>query len=75
MFCLWSVGCGPLCGWATDSVYSAGGGRSSVESWCTTAVDLEEALSGVVEGDLSIFLLLMLLSRLTPLNVVFLTGF
>ena len=41
--------------WVPDSVYSAGGGRSSVEAWFTTAVDIKEVLSGVVEGDLSIF--------------------
>ena len=29
-----------------DSVFSAGGGRGSVEAWYTTALDIEEVLSG-----------------------------
>ena len=33
--------------WVRDSVFSAGGGRSSVEAWCTIALDIEEVLSGV----------------------------
>ena len=28
--------------WVLGSVYSAGGGRSSVEAWKTTALDVEE---------------------------------
>ena len=28
--------------WVPDSVFSAGGGRSSVEAWYTTALDIEE---------------------------------
>ena len=28
--------------WVPDSVRSAGGGRSSVEAWYTTALDIEE---------------------------------
>ena len=32
--------------WVPDSVFSAGGGRSSVEAWYTTALDIEEVLSG-----------------------------
>ena len=38
-----------------DSVFSAGGGRSSVEAWYTTALDIEEVLSGVVDSDLRLF--------------------
>ena len=30
--------------WVPDSVFSAGGGRSSVEAWYTTALDIEEVL-------------------------------
>ena len=37
-----------------DSVFSAGGG-SSVEAWYTTALDIEEVLSCVVESDLHLF--------------------
>ena len=41
--------------WVPDSVFSAGGGRSSVEAWCTTALDIEEVLSGVVDSDVHLF--------------------
>ena len=36
--------------WVPDSVFSAGGGRSSVEAWYTTALD-SEVLSGMVISD------------------------
>ena len=32
--------------WMPDSVFCAGGGRSSVEAWCSTALEIEEALVG-----------------------------
>ena len=41
--------------WVPDSVFSAGGGRSSVEAWYTTALDIEEVLSGVVDSDVNLF--------------------
>ena len=41
--------------WVPDSVFSAGGGRSSVEAWYTTALDTEEVLSGVVDSDIHLF--------------------
>ena len=41
--------------WVLDSVFSAGGGRSSVEAWYTTALDIEEVLSGVVDSDVHLF--------------------
>ena len=41
--------------WVLDSVFSAGGGRSSVEAWCTTALDIEEVLSGIFESDVHLF--------------------
>ena len=41
--------------WVPSCVFSAGGGRSSVEAWFTTALDIEEVLSGVVQGDVHIF--------------------
>ena len=41
--------------WVPDSVYNARSGRSSPEAWKTTVVDIEEVLSGAVEGDLCIF--------------------
>ena len=42
--------------WVPDSVFSAGGGRSSVEAWYTTALDIEEVLSGVVDSDVHLFI-------------------
>ena len=38
-----------------QSVFSAGGGRSSVEAWYSTALDIEESLSGVLDSDVHIF--------------------
>ena len=38
--------------WVPGSVYSAGGGgRSSVDAWYTTALDIEECLAGGVESE------------------------
>ena len=34
--------------WVPDSVFSAGGGRGSVEAWYTSALDIEEVLAGAV---------------------------
>ena len=36
-------------------VFSAGGGRESVEAWYTTALDIEEVLSGAVDSDVHLF--------------------
>ena len=36
--------------WVPSSVFSAGSGRSSVEAWCTTALDIEEVLAGAVDS-------------------------
>ena len=41
--------------WVPPCVFSAGGWRSSVEAWFTTAIDIEEVLSGVVQGDVLVF--------------------
>ena len=42
--------------WVPDSVFSAGGGRSSVGAWHTTAQVVEEVLSGaVVDSDIRLF--------------------
>ena len=41
--------------WVPDSVFSAGGGRSSVEAWYATALDIEEVLFGVVDSDIHLF--------------------
>ena len=37
--------------WVPDSVFSAGGGRGSVEAWYTSALDIEEVLSGAADAD------------------------
>ena len=41
--------------WVPQSVFSAGGGRSSVEAWYTTALDIEEVLSGATDSDFHLF--------------------
>ena len=38
-----------------DSVFSAGGGRSSVEAWYTTALDIEEVLTGATDSHIHLF--------------------
>ena len=38
-----------------DSVFSAGGGRGSVEAWYTSALDIEEVLSGASDSHLHLF--------------------
>ena len=61
--------------WLLDSVFSAGGGRGSVEAWFATALDIEEVLSGAADSHVHLFvftfLLLMLSSLLTRLIVAF----
>ena len=41
--------------WVPDSVFSAGGGRGSVEAWYTSAFDIEEVLSGSVDSHVHLF--------------------
>ena len=41
--------------WVPDSVFSAGGGRGSVEAWCTSALDIEEVLAGAADSHLHLF--------------------
>ena len=41
--------------WVPDSVYSAGSGRGSVEAWYTTALDIEEVLSGAADSHVHLF--------------------
>ena len=36
--------------WVPDSVFRTGGGRSSVEAWYTTALDIEEVLAGATDS-------------------------
>ena len=38
-----------------DSVFSAGGGRGSVEAWYTSALDIEEVLSGSSDSHVHLF--------------------
>ena len=44
--------------WVPDSVFSAGGGRGSVEAWKTTALDFEEVLSGAADSHVHLFVAL-----------------
>ena len=41
--------------WFPDSVFSAGGGRGSVEAWYTSALDIEEVLSGASDSHVHLF--------------------
>ena len=41
--------------WVPDSVFSTGSGRGSVEAWYTSALDIEEVLSGAADSHLHIF--------------------
>ena len=41
--------------WVPDSVFSAGGGRTSVEAWYTSALDIEEVLSGATDSHVHLF--------------------
>ena len=41
--------------WVPHSVFSAGGWRSSVEAWFSTALDIEECLAGGVDTDVHLF--------------------
>ena len=41
--------------WVPDSVFSAGGGRGSVEAWYATALDIEEVLTGAADSDVHLF--------------------
>ena len=41
--------------WVLDSVFSAGGGRGSVEAWYTSALDIEEVLIGATDSDIHLF--------------------
>ena len=41
--------------WVPSSVYSAGGGRSSVDAWFSSALDIEGCLSGGVHSDILLF--------------------
>ena len=41
--------------WVPDAVYSAGGGRGSVEAWYTSVLDIEEVLSGASDSHVHLF--------------------
>ena len=45
--------------WVPDSLFSAGGGRGSVEAWYATALDIEEVLTGAAESDVLSLLILL----------------
>ena len=44
-----------LWSWLPCSVFSAGGGRGSVEAWCSTSLDFEEVLSCLNESLVHVF--------------------
>ena len=56
--------------WVPDSVFSAGGGCGSVEAWCTSALDIEEVLSGHSDSHLHLFVVLLLISTFTYLSLM-----
>ena len=41
--------------WVPDSVFSAGGGRGSVEAWYASALDIEEVLTGAADSHVHLF--------------------
>ena len=41
--------------WVPQSVFSAGGGRVSVEAWYSASLDIEEFLSGATDSDVHLF--------------------
>ena len=41
--------------WVPQSIFSAGGGRGSVEAWYSISLDIEEVLSGATDSDVHIF--------------------
>ena len=41
--------------WVPDSVFSAGGGRGSVEAWYATAFDIEEVVTGAADSHIHLF--------------------
>ena len=41
--------------WVPDSVFSAEGGRGSVEAWKTSALGIEEVLTGAADSHLRLF--------------------
>ena len=59
--------------WVPTSFFNAGGGRSPVEAWYSTALDLEESLSGALDFDVRIgvswFLFLAVLGFLVGLGI------
>ena len=44
-----------FCSWVPDSVFSAGGGRGSVEAWYTSSLDIEEVLAGATDSHVHLF--------------------
>ena len=41
--------------WVSDSVFSAGSGRGSVEAWYTSSLDIEEVLAGAADSHVHLF--------------------
>ena len=51
----WFIVFGLLLGWVSWKIGFGLGFRSSVEAWFSTALDIEEVLSGVVDSDIHLF--------------------
>ena len=41
--------------WVPDSVFSAGGGRGSVEAWYTSSLDIDEVFTGAADSEVHLF--------------------
>ena len=41
--------------WVPESVFRAGGGRSSVEAWYSFALNIDEVLAGATDSDVHLF--------------------
>ena len=60
VYCIWaSARMGQLEGWfrswVPDSVFSAGGGRGSVEAWYTPSLEIVEVLAGAADSHVHLF--------------------
>ena len=44
--------------WVPDSVFSAGGGRGSVDAWFFSSLDIEEVLAGAADSHVHLLLLM-----------------
>ena len=61
--------------WVLESVFSAGGGRGSVKAWYTSALDIEEVLTGASDSDVHLVVADVVKSFDTVDRVGYWTGF